>query len=190
MSSIFNISCQAPAKPQPCEVVVSGVVVEDCFVPSRDRDETTRQMYGNVGLKTPRGTGTSGHLTKNQSHLSESKQAKHRENIQAGSITKLANARVDPAIGKHQQQRAKEVAIMLYRDELEVHGGFNEEEIAEKVEEYRKSLPETLRRSWQKNGVSDKEHPKKRGKTQVALKPSQEYHDGREKSQRRGFEFK
>ncbi|EMC96733.1 hypothetical protein BAUCODRAFT_39908, partial [Baudoinia panamericana UAMH 10762] len=94
-------------------------------------------MAANVGLSTPRGSGTSGYVQRNLSHL------KPRDNIQpypkdVDSI-KHRQRQPDKEILEHDRKREIEVKVFELRDRLE-HQGVDEDEIDEQCDALRKTL--------------------------------------------------
>jgi hypothetical protein len=79
-------------------------------------------MTSNVGLSTPRGTGTSGYVQRNLSHL------RHRDNFTPYSkdldSLKHRPRQPDKAILAHDRAREIEVKVFDLRDKLEDEGYF------------------------------------------------------------------
>lgn len=77
-------------------------------------------MSSNVGLTTPRGSGTSGYVQRNLSHL------KPRDNAapypQAVEELKLRQRQPDKGIIEHERKREIEVKVFELRDQLEEEG--------------------------------------------------------------------
>ncbi|EMR10644.1 hypothetical protein PNEG_01344 [Pneumocystis murina B123] len=91
--------------------------------------------YNGIGLPTPRGSGTNGYIVRNLSHI------KHpRETIKPYTLKKSNTKKADKEILEHDRKRKVEVKVLNYRDSLEENGELNEEEIEEKVKEYREKL--------------------------------------------------
>ena len=92
-------------------------------------------MSSNVGLTTPRGSGTSGYVQRNLSHLKPRDQAapyniderKHRQR------------KPDPEILEHERRRKIEVEVFELRDKLEEEG-LDEDEIDDRCEALRRKL--------------------------------------------------
>ncbi|KAK4580164.1 RNA-splicing factor [Recurvomyces mirabilis] len=94
-------------------------------------------MTDNVGLTTPRGSGTSGYVQRNLSHL------RPRDNIQpypkdTDSI-RHRQRQPDQEILEHDRKREIEVKVFELRDRLEDEG-VDEDEIDDKCEALRKDL--------------------------------------------------
>jgi hypothetical protein len=109
-------------------------------------------MSSNVGLTTPRGSGTSGYVQRNLSAL------KPRQHHTAGqpypprSSEPLHRQRQpDQAILKHEREREVEVQVLELRDKLEDEG-LEEEEIDEKCEALRKELLDEIEGGGGKGG--------------------------------------
>ncbi|KAJ4287590.1 RNA-splicing factor [Kalmusia sp. IMI 367209] len=96
-------------------------------------------MSSNVGLSTPRGSGTSGYVQKNRSLLKprekaapyskDWEQAKHRQR------------QPDPEILEHDRKREIEVKVLELRDKLEDEG-VEDDEIDDRCDALRKKLEE------------------------------------------------
>ena len=97
-------------------------------------------MSSNVGLTTPRGSGTSGYVQRNLSHL------KPRDNYSPypqdyDSLQKHKQRKPDQQILDHDRLREIEVKIFDLRDKLE-EDGLDEEEIEIQTEALRRKLTE------------------------------------------------
>jgi hypothetical protein len=95
-------------------------------------------MSSNVGLNTPRGSGTSGYVQRNLSHL------RPRDQIKPYDIDdrKYKPRNPDPAILEHERKRKIEVKVFALRDSLEEAGDLNEDEIDDRCDSLRKELEE------------------------------------------------
>jgi serine/arginine repetitive matrix protein 2 len=96
--------------------------------------------YNNIGLPTPRGTGTNGYIQANLSSLLFSKN-KTPYNTEA-DIEKAeaeVNRGPNPELLDHEYKRTIEIKCVEFEDLMEGKG-FNDEEIQAKVSEYRKLL--------------------------------------------------
>lgn len=102
-------------------------------------------MSENVGLTTPRGSGTSGYVQRNLSHL------KPRQHPYARGPSGLSKStydedshykqrQPDAEILDHERKRAIEVQVFALRDELEEEGKLDEDEIDERCEGLRRKL--------------------------------------------------
>lgn len=113
-------------------------------------------MSSNVGLSTPRGSGTSGYVQRNLSTL------KHRDNAQpypreVDSI-KHRQRQPDKAILEHDRKREIEVKVFELRDKLE-EDGVGEDEIDDQCDALRKKLEgEQARSGGGANARSLKSH--------------------------------
>ncbi|KAF2664851.1 cwf21-domain-containing protein [Microthyrium microscopicum] len=94
-------------------------------------------MSSNVGLSTPRGSGTSGYVQRNLSHLKpRDPRPTHNPAEYASHIPRAP----DPAILEHERKRKIEVSCLELRDELEEEGKLDEDAIDEKVDKLRAKL--------------------------------------------------
>jgi len=75
-------------------------------------------MYNNIGLLTPRGTGTSGHVQANKFNMKRAPVPKFQEVQGAPAADKKPNQ----AILEHNRKRQIEVKLFEYRDQLEDQG--------------------------------------------------------------------
>ncbi|GAB7365415.1 hypothetical protein MBLNU230_g6493t1 [Neophaeotheca triangularis] len=102
-------------------------------------------MSDNVGLTTPRGSGTSGYVQRNTAHLKPRDFHKpypggpNRTNDKE-QPKKYIQRKPDAAILEHNRLRAIESKVFALRDELEEEGKLGEEEIEERCEGLRKEL--------------------------------------------------
>jgi len=98
-------------------------------------------MSANVGLSTPRGSGTSGYVQRNLSAL------KHRDNVspypRESDLLKHRQRQPDKQILAHERARDIEVKVFDLRDKLEDEG-VDEEEIEDQVSALRKTLTAQL----------------------------------------------
>ncbi|KAF1967402.1 cwf21-domain-containing protein [Bimuria novae-zelandiae CBS 107.79] len=96
-------------------------------------------MSSNVGLSTPRGSGTSGYVQKNRSLV------RPRENAapypQDWEKAKLRQRQPDPEILEHERKREIEVKVLELRDKLEDEG-VDEDEIDDRCDGLRRKLEE------------------------------------------------
>lgn len=91
-------------------------------------------MSSNVGLTTPRGSGTSGYVQRNMSYLRPRDQP--REAPEPKSYHQRAP---DQSILEHNRKREVEVKCLELQDKLEDEGK-DEDEITEQVEALRRKL--------------------------------------------------
>ncbi|CAG8472761.1 6928_t:CDS:2 [Ambispora leptoticha] len=99
-------------------------------------------MYGNVGLATPRGSGTNGYVVRNLSYIRPRKDVvafESYEEIAAKNSSALANRTPNKEILEHDKKRQVELECMLLREKLEDEN-IPEEEIEEKVDAHRQEL--------------------------------------------------
>jgi len=94
-------------------------------------------MSSNVGLATPRGSGTSGHITSNKALLF--KRDLNRSNGGPTDFATHKQREPDAAILEHERKRKIEVKVFELRDHLEEEG-VDEDEIDERTEALRNKL--------------------------------------------------
>ncbi|KAF7457149.1 cwf21 domain protein [Cryptosporidium felis] len=94
-------------------------------------------MYNGVGLRTVRGSGTSGHVQKNLSALVpkpfESKRHLNRQKL------RIPGVKQDPALIKHESLRKLEVELLEFTEEQEARG-LKGAELEEALEKKRREL--------------------------------------------------
>ncbi|KAK9352840.1 cwf21 domain-containing protein [Lipomyces doorenjongii] len=113
--------------------------------------------YNNIGLPTPRGSGTSGYITRNVSHIKpRGPPVKPGKDFEDASDLARDAWRKEPAkeIVEHDSKRQIEVKCMELRDQLEDEGT-DEEEIEKRVEYLRESLIRRSGRTPQRSSVRD-----------------------------------
>ncbi|KAK3216869.1 hypothetical protein GRF29_1g1260882 [Pseudopithomyces chartarum] len=96
-------------------------------------------MSSNVGLSTPRGSGTSGYVQKNRSLLKPREKAAPYP--QDWEKAKHRPRQPDPEILEHERKREIEVKVVELRDKLEDEG-VDEDEIDDRCDGLRKKLEE------------------------------------------------
>jgi hypothetical protein len=79
-------------------------------------------MSSNVGLSTPRGSGTSGYVQKNLSNLRLRDNAAPYPSRDAVDDLKLRQRQPDREIIEHERKREIEVKVFELRDRLEEEG--------------------------------------------------------------------
>lgn len=108
-------------------------------------------MNNGIGLPTPRGSGTSGYVVKNLSHINAStlkkrnNQGWNKKSSQADKNVNSSKIRtINQDILKHNQKRKIEIQVLEYQSKLEEENEISkllpEEEILQKVEDYRLEL--------------------------------------------------
>ena len=99
-------------------------------------------MSSNVGLTTPRGSGTSGYVQRNLSALKpRNNSAPYPPRDSRNPLPQhRALRQPDKSILEHERKRAIEVKCLELQDELEEAGELGEEEIEAKVAELRVTL--------------------------------------------------
>jgi len=113
-------------------------------------------MSDNVGLSTPRGSGTSGYVQKNLSQL------RHRDRnagkpYDPDDFQRHKQRKPDPEILEHERKRAIEVKVFELRDRLEDEG-VDEDEIDDQVEALRRKLTKEQNGEEKKNARLLKTH--------------------------------
>ncbi|KAF2711157.1 cwf21-domain-containing protein [Pleomassaria siparia CBS 279.74] len=96
-------------------------------------------MSSNVGLTTPRGSGTSGYVQKNKSLLRP--REKHAPYPQDWESAKHRQRQPDQEILEHDRKREIEVKVFTLRDKLEDEG-VDEDDIDDQCTALRKKLQE------------------------------------------------
>jgi hypothetical protein len=94
-------------------------------------------MSSNVGLNTPRGSGTSGYVQKNRSLLRP--RDKHAPYPQDWESAKHRQRQPDQEILEHDRKREIEVKVFTLRDKLE-EDGVDEDDIDDQCDALRKKL--------------------------------------------------
>jgi hypothetical protein len=79
-------------------------------------------MSSNVGLTTPRGSGTSGYVQKNRSLLRHRDRDSRDPYPKDWEQTKHRQRQPDPEILEHDRKREVEVKVLELRDKLEDEG--------------------------------------------------------------------
>jgi cwf21 domain len=103
-------------------------------------------MSSNVGLTTPRGSGTSGYIQRNLSTLKPRTTGYGAPYPPLGSPSNSSSLlhpsqrQPDQAILAHDRQREVEIKVFTLRDELEEGGKVDEEEIERRCDELRRKL--------------------------------------------------
>lgn len=101
-------------------------------------------MSSNVGLTTPRGSGTSGYVQRNLSHL-RPRDAPYPSPTDYSNLQKHRQRKPDQDILDHDRLREIEVKIFDLRDKLEDEG-VEEEEIELRTGKLRKDLMESSKK--------------------------------------------
>ncbi|KAF8457237.1 cwf21 domain-containing protein [Terfezia claveryi] len=139
-------------------------------------------MSSNVGLSTPRGSGTSGYVQRNLSHLKPrngTSSAPYPSPRDSQALAKHRARQPDKDILLHEKKREVEVKCFELRDKLEEEGKTDKDEIEEQVDSLRKKLLEELERGG--GGVGDA------GRKRAGLKSHQvhELAEAKEREMRR-----
>lgn len=96
-------------------------------------------MSDNVGLSTPRGSGTSGYVQRNLAHIRPRDSGAPYPPRDA-DMPKHRQRQPDKGILEHDRKRAVEVKVLELRDELEDAGELEDDEIDERCDALRKRL--------------------------------------------------
>lgn len=96
-------------------------------------------MSDNVGLSTPRGSGTSGYVQRNLAHIRPRDSGAPYPPRDA-DMPKHHQQQPDKGILEHDRKRAVEVKVLELRDELEDAGELEDDEIDERCDALRKRL--------------------------------------------------
>ena len=92
-------------------------------------------MYQNVGLNTPRGSGTSGYVQKNASFLKPKPKQSFDNNISEPAPSALPFRKPSDEVMLHNARRAIELDLLDYRDALLLaHPNMSEGELEERVQ--------------------------------------------------------
>jgi len=103
-------------------------------------------MSENVGLTTPRGSGTSGYVQRNLSNLKPRQHPYARSNLSTSKSSydddssRYRQRQPDAEILDHERKRAIELQVFELRDKLEEEGKADEDEIDEQCEALRRKL--------------------------------------------------
>ncbi|KAK4169283.1 putative pre-mrna-splicing factor cwc21 protein [Cladorrhinum sp. PSN259] len=99
-------------------------------------------MSDNVGLSTPRGSGTSGYVQRNLAHMRPRDKAAPYAPRDSSSLSQSHHIQRQPDKGllEHDRKREIEVKVFELRDKLEEEGELQEEEIDEQCDILRKKL--------------------------------------------------
>ena len=100
-------------------------------------------MYNGIGLKTVRGTSTSGFVQRNQSHVAPS-WIRKRVLKQTPADVLRKERKIDPELLSHRRKRRVEVKLCEERIKMEDAGVLTNESIDIKINKLRKELLEKL----------------------------------------------
>ncbi|KAJ1884561.1 RNA-splicing factor [Kickxella alabastrina] len=101
-------------------------------------------MYNGIGLNTPRGSGTSGHVIRNASSLRPGQAGGSSQRMrQYESDRPIKTKPIDKGILEHERKRQVEIKCLELQDELEAQG-LDEDETYERVDELRQQLLKNL----------------------------------------------
>ncbi|KAJ2780705.1 hypothetical protein GGI15_003448 [Coemansia interrupta] len=101
-------------------------------------------MYNGIGLNTPRGSGTSGHVVRNASALRPGQSGgTSRKGERYSRDAAPKSKHIDQGIIEHERKRQVEIKCLELQDKLEDQG-LPEDEIEEQVNSYRQKLLKNL----------------------------------------------
>ncbi|KAJ1723805.1 RNA-splicing factor [Coemansia erecta] len=101
-------------------------------------------MYNGIGLNTPRGSGTSGHVVRNASALRPGQSGgTNRKGERYSRDAAPKSKHIDQGIIEHERKRQVEVKCLELQDKLEDQG-LPEDEVEEQVDKYRQQLLKNL----------------------------------------------
>mmetsp|Transcript_17553 Transcript_17553/g.16898 ORF Transcript_17553/g.16898 Transcript_17553/m.16898 type:complete len:216 (-) Transcript_17553:265-912(-) len=118
-------------------------------------------MYNGIGLTTPRGSGTSGHITKNLSHVKpeffRNKVDINTGKSRNGDLQGMISGKANKEILDHNKKR--EIESKLFEmQEMMVEQGYSDEEIKTKIDKEKRKLEDRGFESTKKKGSSTDTH--------------------------------
>lgn len=113
-------------------------------------------MSSNVGLSTPRGSGTSGYVQRNLSALKPRAQGAGQPYNLNDTARPPKVRKPDQDILKHDRLREIEVKVLELQDKLEEEGKLDEDEIEEECGKLRTKLVEDLEKGRNRDGKGGK----------------------------------
>ena len=100
-------------------------------------------MYNGIGLTTPRGSATSGHVTTNLSHIKpeffRNKLDANSGKLQNRDVGNIKQARANSDVLEHNRKRSIEAKVFAFQEAL-LEKGFTDDEIEEKCAQLRLQL--------------------------------------------------
>jgi hypothetical protein len=104
-----------------------------------------QKMSSNVGLTTPRGSGTSGYVQRNTAHL----KPRDAPYPSPDTLSSLNHRQRQPDAGiiEHERKRDIEVKVFELRDKLEEEGSLDEDAIDDQCDALRKKLEAEQKRN-------------------------------------------
>ncbi|KAI1847826.1 hypothetical protein JX265_009254 [Neoarthrinium moseri] len=110
-------------------------------------------MSDNVGLSTPRGSGTSGYVQRNLAHM-RPRDRDHRAAPYPKDLDSLRHRQRQPDRGilEHERKREVEVKVFELRDRLEDEGALDEDEIDARCDALRKELLDKMNKGGSVGG--------------------------------------
>ncbi|KAI0194472.1 cwf21 domain-containing protein [Xylaria flabelliformis] len=143
-------------------------------------------MSDNVGLSTPRGSGTSGYVQRNLAHMKPRDRDRGAPYPRDLDHLKHRQRQPDKGILEHDRKREVEVKVFELRDQLEDEG-VEEDEIDRRCDALRKELQEKMNRPGSAPRRGLKAHQvheladakiKESERLRTALKISRDYEEG------------
>ena len=132
-------------------------------------------MYNGIGLSTPRGSGTSGHVTRNAATVRQKPDYAEMRRKEDASRVKAALP-TDPGIAAHEHKRKVELRVQEWVRAEKIRARYDKETAARLIREKRKELEEREEGQLDERKTDDNES---RGK-----KRSKEERDEREERER------
>ena len=141
--------------------------------------------YNGIGLKSVRGTATSGFVQSNKGHVRASRW-RHQTNRNTqrdgpkrpyNPISATARERGNRELQKHDQMRRIENDLMELRETLEDRGSLSEEQIEERIQSQREKLLGGIKREEeerQRRAEARKQAEEEQAKTAAAAATSEE----------------
>ncbi|KAL9658011.1 hypothetical protein ABK040_012666 [Willaertia magna] len=108
-------------------------------------------MYNGIGLTTPRGTGTNGHVQRNYSDIPYHKKQQNKQNKISQELNKIKAP--NPEILLHEQKRQIEMDLMKLKSKLKKENKLSETEIESLIKEERINRMKNLE---EKSNVNNK----------------------------------
>ncbi|KAJ2162287.1 RNA-splicing factor [Coemansia sp. RSA 552] len=118
-------------------------------------------MYNGIGLTTPRGSGTSGHVVKNASALRPGLQNAHKQRERYSRDAVPKSKPLDRGILDHERKRQVEVRCLELQDELEAQG-VDADEVESRLDELRARLLKDIDRAGLDSSRKIKPHETQR----------------------------
>ncbi|KAL3645837.1 hypothetical protein CASFOL_011017 [Castilleja foliolosa] len=116
-------------------------------------------MYNGIGLQTPRGSGTNGHIQSNKFFVRPKTNkvlTDSNKGFESGQGTAGMTRKANQEILEHDRKRQIELKLTVLEDKL-TDQGYTDAEIAEKLDEARKSLVAKLNEDGGNNAAAESE---------------------------------